>query len=121
MNAHADMEVIGEAKDGRDAWQRIVQLRPNIALIDVSLPEIDGIKVTEKVKSQCPGDIRPSPLSRGTKGTSTLYGCRCHPTTRAALRPRLPIRRLRFLDLQTIDDVALILRSFQNRQKHPER
>ena len=54
VNAEPDMEVIGEAKDGRTAWRKIVELRPDVAVIDISMPELNGIQATEKVKQECP-------------------------------------------------------------------
>lgn len=54
VNAQPDMEVIGEAKNGRDACQKAVELRPDVAVIDVSMPELNGIQATEKVKRECP-------------------------------------------------------------------
>lgn len=54
VNAQPDMEVIEEANDGREALQKIVELRPDVAVVDISMPELDGIKVTEKVKLQLP-------------------------------------------------------------------
>jgi DNA-binding NarL/FixJ family response regulator len=54
INAEADMEVIGEAKDGRVAVQKIIELRPDIAIIDISMPELNGIQATERIKRECP-------------------------------------------------------------------
>jgi two-component system response regulator NreC len=54
VNAQPDMEVIGEAKDGRDAWHKIVELLPDVAVVDVSMPDLNGIQATEKVKRECP-------------------------------------------------------------------
>ena len=54
VNGQPDMEVIAEAKDGREALKKIMEFRPDVAIVDVSMPELDGIKVTEKVKQQLP-------------------------------------------------------------------
>lgn len=54
VNAEPDMEVIGEAKDGRTAWHKIVELRPDVAVMDITMPELNGIQTTEKVKQECP-------------------------------------------------------------------
>ena len=54
VNAEPDMEVIGEARDGRTAWHKVVELRPDVAVIDIAMPELNGIQATEKVKQECP-------------------------------------------------------------------
>jgi DNA-binding NarL/FixJ family response regulator len=54
INAEPDMEVIGEAKDGRVAVQKIIELRPDVAIIDISMPELNGIQATERIKQECP-------------------------------------------------------------------
>jgi DNA-binding NarL/FixJ family response regulator len=54
VNAQSDMEVIAEAEDGGDAWQKIIDFHPNVAVLDVSMPGLDGIKVTERVQARCP-------------------------------------------------------------------
>jgi two-component system response regulator NreC len=55
VNAQADMEVIGEADNGRVAVRLAQQLLPDVILMDVSMPELNGLKATEKLKGQCPG------------------------------------------------------------------
>ena len=54
INAEPDMEVIGEAKDGRVAVQKITELRPDVAIIDISMPELNGIQATERIKREYP-------------------------------------------------------------------
>lgn len=53
VNAQADMEVIGEADNGRTALQKARELQPDIVIMDVSMPELNGIKVTEQLKRTC--------------------------------------------------------------------
>jgi two-component system response regulator NreC len=54
VNAEPDMEVIGEASDGRAALQKIVELRPDVVVIDISMPELNGIQATERIKRDYP-------------------------------------------------------------------
>lgn len=44
-----DMEVIGVAKDGNEAQEKIKELSPDVAIIDVIMPHLDGLGVLEKI------------------------------------------------------------------------
>ena len=57
VNAQADMEVIGEADNGTSAWQKAKELRPDVVLMDVSMPQLSGAQATERLKQACP-DVR---------------------------------------------------------------
>src|SRR3954469_22773308 len=65
INAQPDMEVIGEAENGRKAVSLALQLRPNIVIMDVSMPELNGLKATEELKFRCP-NIKILTLTRHT-------------------------------------------------------
>jgi DNA-binding NarL/FixJ family response regulator len=54
VNAQPDMEVIGEAANGRLAWQRAKELLPDVLVMDVSMPEMNGAQATYKLKQSCP-------------------------------------------------------------------
>jgi DNA-binding NarL/FixJ family response regulator len=54
INAQPDMNVVGEAEDGRAAWQRAKELGPDVAVMDVSMPEMNGAEATERIKQECP-------------------------------------------------------------------
>ncbi|HEV7844361.1 MAG TPA: response regulator transcription factor, partial [Pyrinomonadaceae bacterium] len=65
INAQADMEVIGEASDGREAVARASELLPDIVVMDVSMPHLNGLKATEKLKAICP-QVKVLTLTRHT-------------------------------------------------------
>lgn len=44
-----DLEVVGEASDGRQAVLLVEQQRPDVVLMDISMPEMDGIQATETI------------------------------------------------------------------------
>ena len=54
LNAQTDMEVIGEAPDGRSAVERTSLLHPDIVIMDVSMPVMNGLRATQAIKETCP-------------------------------------------------------------------
>ncbi len=49
-----DMEVVGEASNGREAVELAQQLQPEVVVIDVSMPELNGIEGTRRISELCP-------------------------------------------------------------------
>ncbi|HEX8847504.1 MAG TPA: response regulator transcription factor [Pyrinomonadaceae bacterium] len=54
INAQPDMDVVGEASDGKAACQEAKALRPDLVVMDVSMPELNGAKATERLKQALP-------------------------------------------------------------------
>ena len=54
INSQRDMEVIGEASNGKLAVQQIPQLQPDVAVLDISMPEMSGLQATEALKKALP-------------------------------------------------------------------
>jgi DNA-binding NarL/FixJ family response regulator len=49
LDAHPDIEVIGEAADGRVAVALALELRPDVCLLDIRMPDMDGIEATRQL------------------------------------------------------------------------
>ena len=54
INAQPGMRVVGEAGNGHAAYRSIVQLCPDVAVMDLSMPGLGGAQVTEQLKRSCP-------------------------------------------------------------------
>lgn len=65
INAQADMNVVGEANNGRDAISLACELKPDVLVMDVSMPELNGLKAAAKLKRIAP-DIKILTLTRHT-------------------------------------------------------
>lgn len=50
LDAQDDISVIGEASDGAEAVEVVRRLRPDVCLMDVRMPKIDGLRATEQLK-----------------------------------------------------------------------
>jgi DNA-binding NarL/FixJ family response regulator len=61
LEAETEIEVIGEATDGREAVALAAQLKPDVVLMDIRMPEIDGIEATRQVLA-AGGDDAPRVL-----------------------------------------------------------
>lgn len=65
VNAQPDMECVGEAGDGRAAVEQVQKILPDVAVLDVSMPGLNGLEAARKLKKCCP-DVRLLTLTRHT-------------------------------------------------------
>lgn len=57
-----DVEIVGEAGDGREALARVPELQPDVILMDISMPGLNGIEATRQIRQSYP-DIKVIVLS----------------------------------------------------------
>ena len=65
INTQPDMECVGEAADGRSAAEQVCALLPDMVVMDVSMPKLDGLQATRKIKAACP-QVKVLTLTRHT-------------------------------------------------------
>jgi len=63
INAQEDMEVVGFAGDGREAVARAQELLPDVLVMDISMPKLNGLQATLKLIECCP-EVKVLTLSR---------------------------------------------------------
>lgn len=50
LESSEEFTVVGEASDGAEAVRMVEELRPDLALMDIKMPEMDGIQATSEIK-----------------------------------------------------------------------
>ena len=59
LEAHPDWEVVAEVADGRDAVRKVAETKPDVAVLDYSLPLLNGIEATREIRARTPRDRGP--------------------------------------------------------------
>ncbi len=73
------MEVVGEASDGLEAIEMVPKLSPHVVAMDVSMPRMNGIDATRRIKQQCP-EVQ----------VLALMPTMISPMSQTSLKPALP-------------------------------
>lgn len=62
INQQPDMEIVGEAGDGEETWRQVKDSSPDVLILDVSMPKLNGAQVAERLRVSSP-DVRVLALS----------------------------------------------------------
>ena len=54
LEAHPDISVIGDAVNGRETVRLVTQLRPDVVVMDIAMPDLNGIEATRQIYEVCP-------------------------------------------------------------------
>lgn len=54
LEGEAGLEVVGEAEDGREALRKVQQLHPDVVVMDISMPGLNGLEATRQIKKGFP-------------------------------------------------------------------
>lgn len=126
FNSKSEMDVIGVEYDGISAYNEIVTLRPDVVLMNMILPELDGLGVMEKLMSNLEVPKLPRVIVISAVDNPILMDCVCQSgVDYYIMKPyRLDTLYNRILQLQIPDvgrtDMNVPLRSYESKRQHAE-
>jgi DNA-binding NarL/FixJ family response regulator len=57
LEQHTDVTIVGQATDGKEAVALAIQHKPDVILMDIGLPHLDGIEATQHIRNACPETV----------------------------------------------------------------
>jgi DNA-binding NarL/FixJ family response regulator len=102
-------QVVGEAKDGLTALQKVAELNPDLVVLDIGLPDISGIRVAQQIRDMAP-NIRILFLSENTAPNivraALCTGAQGYVVKSSAARELLPAMDALLLDCYFVSAAA---------------
>ena len=98
LAAYPDMDLVGEASSGDEAISAVARLHPDIVLMDIRMPTMDGIAATRVIKTTYP-HVKVIGLSDYAEGYSAMEKAGAvgvHPKSRATENLYSTIKKLQF-------------------------
>ncbi|HVM48890.1 MAG TPA: response regulator transcription factor [Candidatus Acidoferrum sp.] len=75
VNGQKDMRVVGEAGDGQEAIKKARELRPDVVVMDLSMPKVNGLQATERLRTEHP-DLKVVALTVHEDASYLLQLCK---------------------------------------------
>lgn len=72
LSVDPGIDVIGVAKDGIDALEKIKELKPDVVTLDVSMPRMDGLTALERIMAECPTPVVMLSALTGEQAPATM-------------------------------------------------
>lgn len=57
LSSSPDIEVIGKARNGREAFEKVIELKPDVVTLDIEMPILDGLQTLGYIMSECPTPV----------------------------------------------------------------
>lgn len=54
LESHAEWQVCGEATDGQDAVERVRELNPDVVVLDITMPRLNGLEAAQVIRTEAP-------------------------------------------------------------------
>lgn len=71
LSDHGDLEIVGQAEDGYTGVQKALELKPDLIVMDIGLPRLDGIAATKQIKEKLP-NVHVVMLTSHTQSTEVV-------------------------------------------------
>jgi DNA-binding NarL/FixJ family response regulator len=122
LSSQPDFELVGEAQNGADALEVVTSQRPDVAILDISMPAINGLNLTRQLSEKCP-ETRVMILTfyeeRGYVGQTISAGARGYVLKRTAAEHLL--QGVRVIAAGGIFVDPAVAQSFLSTQANPRR